>query len=102
MVFLHFFAQEVGATIFSAKNLKISNDRLGLTRSAILLILFIVIHAVGNLHVFKGHGHNFLFVLSLGLAMFGGAVGNGALGGVSTCKKIPGFSTAKNNLERKK
>ena len=33
---------------------KISNDRLGLTRSAILLILFIVIHAVGNLHVFKG------------------------------------------------
>ena len=42
------------ATIFSAKNIKISNDRLGLTRSAILLILFIVIHAVGNLHVFKG------------------------------------------------
>jgi hypothetical protein len=25
-----------------------------LTRSAILLLLFIVIHAVGNLHVFKG------------------------------------------------
>ena len=48
------FPQEVGATIFSAKNIKISNDRLGLTRSAILLVLFIVIHAVGNLHVFKG------------------------------------------------
>ena len=47
-------AKEVGATIFSAKNIKISNDRLGLTRSAILLVLFIVIHAVGNLHVFKG------------------------------------------------
>ena len=46
--------KEVGATIFSAKNIKISNDRLGLTRSAILLVLFIVIHAVGNLHVFKG------------------------------------------------
>ena len=46
--------EEVGATIFSAKNIKISNDRLGLTRSAILLVLFIVIHAVGNLHVFKG------------------------------------------------
>ncbi|CAJ1407897.1 unnamed protein product [Effrenium voratum] len=45
---------EVCATIFTAKNIKISNDRLGLTRSAILLILFIVIHAVGNLHVFKG------------------------------------------------
>ncbi|CAE7573497.1 CYTB5-D, partial [Symbiodinium microadriaticum] len=44
---------EVCATIFSAKNIKISNDRLGLTRSAILLVLFIVIHAVGNLHVFK-------------------------------------------------
>merc|ERR1712066_119539 len=43
---------EVCATIFSAPNLKISNDRVGLTRSAILLILFIVIHAVGNLHVF--------------------------------------------------
>ena len=49
-----FCAQEVCATIFSAKNIKISNDRLGLTRSAILLVLFIVIHAVGNLHVFKG------------------------------------------------
>jgi hypothetical protein len=36
---------EVCATIFSNKNVKISNDRLGLTRSAILLILFIVIHA---------------------------------------------------------
>ncbi|CAJ1359171.1 unnamed protein product [Effrenium voratum] len=39
---------EVCATIFTAKNIKISNDRLGLTRSAILLILFIVIHAVGQ------------------------------------------------------
>merc|ERR1711862_629976 len=41
---------EVCATIFANKNLKISNDRAGLTRSAILLVLFIVIHAVGNLH----------------------------------------------------
>merc|ERR1712203_673481 len=45
---------EVGATIFTAKNIKISSDRKGLTRSAILLVLFIVIHAVGNLHVFMG------------------------------------------------
>merc|ERR1719245_2150209 len=45
---------EVCATIFTATNFKISNDRVGLTRSAILLVLFIVIHAVGNLHVFKG------------------------------------------------
>merc|ERR1719413_336920 len=34
---------EVCATIFSVPNFKISNDRMGLTRSAILLILFIVI-----------------------------------------------------------
>eukprot|EP00438_Fugacium_kawagutii_P036718 Skav213891 [mRNA] locus=scaffold245:208194:218086:- [translate_table: standard] len=58
--------QEVGATIFSAKNIKISNDRLGLTRSAILLVLFIVIHAVGNLHVFKGpddfNGYGYFYV----------------------------------------
>jgi hypothetical protein len=57
---------EVGATIFTAKNLKISNDRVGLTRSAILLILFIVIHAVGNLHVFKGpddfNGYGYFYV----------------------------------------
>jgi cytochrome b involved in lipid metabolism len=57
---------EVGATIFTAKNIKISNDRLGLTRSAILLILFIVIHAVGNLHVFKGpddfNGYGYFYV----------------------------------------
>merc|ERR1719401_2987980 len=57
---------EVCATIFSAPNLKLSNDRLGLTRSAILLILFIVIHAVGNLHVFKGpddfNGYGYFYV----------------------------------------
>ncbi|CAJ1407888.1 unnamed protein product [Effrenium voratum] len=57
---------EVCATIFTAKNIKISNDRLGLTRSAILLILFIVIHAVGNLHVFKGpddfNGYGYFYV----------------------------------------
>merc|ERR1719428_859876 len=45
---------EVCATIFTAKNIKLSSDRAGLTRSAILLVLFIVIHAVGNLHVFVG------------------------------------------------
>jgi len=57
---------EVCATIFSAKNLKISNDRVGLTRSAIFLIFFIVIHAVGNLHVFKGpddfNGYGYFYV----------------------------------------
>ena len=37
---------EVCDTIFSTKNLNITNDRVGLTRSAILLVLFIAIHAV--------------------------------------------------------
>merc|ERR1711972_553747 len=57
---------EVCATIFTVNNIKISNDRLGLTRSAILLILFIVIHAVGNLHVFMGpddfNGYGYFYV----------------------------------------
>jgi len=57
---------EVCATIFTAPNLKLSNDRVGLTRSAILLVLFIVIHAVGNLHVFKGpddfNGYGYFYV----------------------------------------
>merc|ERR1711994_342986 len=57
---------EVCATIFSNKNFKVTNDRVGLTRSAILLILFIVIHAVGNLHVFIGpddfNGYGFFYV----------------------------------------
>merc|ERR1711953_1594979 len=57
---------EVCATIFSVKNFKISNDRVGLTRSAILLILFMVIHAVGNLHVFMGpddfNGYGYFYV----------------------------------------
>merc|ERR1719161_3420330 len=35
---------EVAATIFVNKNFKITGDRVGLTRSAILLVLFIVIH----------------------------------------------------------
>merc|ERR1712087_912218 len=57
---------EVCATIFSVKNFKIANDRVGLTRSAILLILFMVIHAVGNLHVFMGpddfNGYGYFYV----------------------------------------
>merc|ERR1712066_1037137 len=57
---------EVCATIFTCKNIKITNDRTGLTRSAIFLVLFIVIHAVGNLHVFKGpddfNGYGYFYV----------------------------------------
>ena len=43
---------EICATIFSAKNFKISKDRSGLTRSAVFLVFFIVVHAVGNSVVF--------------------------------------------------
>merc|ERR1712183_1225649 len=57
---------EVLKTIFCNKNFKITNDRVGLTRSAILLILFMVIHAVGNLHVFMGpddfNGYGYFYV----------------------------------------
>merc|ERR1711972_697987 len=57
---------EVCATIFTTKNIKLSSDRTGLTRSAILLVLFIVIHAVGNLHVFMGpddfNGYGYFYV----------------------------------------
>jgi len=57
---------EVCATIFSASNIKITNDRIGLTRSAIFLLIFIIIHAVGNLHVFKGpddfNGYGYFYV----------------------------------------
>jgi len=59
---------EVCATIFPqiGKNIKISSDRSGLTRSAILLVLFQVIHAVGNLHVFMGpddfNGYGYFYV----------------------------------------
>ena len=57
---------EICATIFSAKNFKISNDQTGLTRSAVFLIFFIVVHAVGNLHVSKGpddfNGYGYFYV----------------------------------------
>merc|ERR1719265_1675865 len=52
--------------IFTAKNIKLSSDRTGLTRSAIFLIFFIVVHAVGNLHVFMGpddfNGYGYFYV----------------------------------------
>jgi hypothetical protein len=57
---------EVLKTIFANKNFKITNDRVGLTRSAIFLIFFIVVHAVGNLHVFMGpddfNGYGYFYV----------------------------------------
>jgi hypothetical protein len=57
---------EVCRTIFAIKNFKITNDRAGLTRSAMFLIVFQVIHAVGNLHVFLGpddfNGYGYFYV----------------------------------------
>jgi len=58
--------KEVCMTIFAIKNFKISNDRVGLTRSAMFLIVFQIIHAVGNLHVFLGpddfNGYGYFYV----------------------------------------
>merc|ERR1719420_2415032 len=57
---------EVCRTIFTVKNFKAGNDRAGLSRSAIFLIVFQVIHAVGNLHVFLGpddfNGYGYFYV----------------------------------------
>jgi len=58
--------REICCTIFRQKNIVFTNDRLGLTRSAIFLIVFIIIHAVGNLHVFLGpddfNGYGYFYV----------------------------------------
>ena len=43
---------EICATISSAKNFKISKDRSGLTRSAVFLVFFIVLHDLGSEVVF--------------------------------------------------
>merc|ERR1719443_468353 len=50
------FLYDICATIFANKNFqfKFTNDRSGLSRSAVFLIFFMVVHAVGNLHVFLG------------------------------------------------
>jgi len=60
------FLREILTTIFSTLPWKISNDRCGVTRSAFFLILFIVIHAVGNLHIFLGpddfNGYGYFYV----------------------------------------
>merc|ERR1711939_870612 len=51
---------------FTVKNFKVGNDRAGLTRSAMFLIVFQIIHAVGNLHVFLGpddfNGYGYFYV----------------------------------------
>merc|ERR1712045_498858 len=60
------FMKEILFTIVPQKNLVLTNDRSGLTRSAMWLFLFIIIHAVGNLHVFLGpndfNGYGYFYV----------------------------------------
>jgi len=51
------FVREILYTIFSAKNFSVSHDRTGLTRSGLFLVMFIVIHAIGNLHLYPGANH---------------------------------------------
>ena len=60
------FMKEIIFTIFGQKNIVLTNDRVGLTRSAMFLFVFIIIHAVGNLHVFLGpddfNGYGYFYV----------------------------------------
>jgi hypothetical protein len=60
------FMKEIIFTIVPQKNLTLSNDRVGLTRSAMFLFIFIIIHAIGNLHVFLGpddfNGYGYFYV----------------------------------------
>lgn len=48
------FLLEIFMTLFTVSNFKFTNDRSGLTRSALFLIFFMIIHSVGNLHIFLG------------------------------------------------
>merc|ERR1740127_430667 len=61
------FLKEILYTIFSQKNIAIDEkERIGLTRSAMFLFVFIIIHAIGNLHVFLGpddfNGYGYFYV----------------------------------------
>merc|ERR1712185_444235 len=60
------FMREIVFTIFGQTNISIDKDRVGVTRSAFFLFVFIVIHAVGNLHVFLGpndfNGYGYFYV----------------------------------------
>lgn len=60
------FMTEILFTIVPQQNLTLKNDRVGVTRSAMFLFIFMVIHAVGNLHVFLGpddfNGYGYFYV----------------------------------------
>jgi flavocytochrome c len=48
------FMVEIFKTIFFVKNWTVPHDKSGLTRSAVFLIVFVLIHGLGNLHVYAG------------------------------------------------
>merc|ERR1712137_1338249 len=60
------FMKEILFTIFGQKNIAFTNDRIGLTRSAMWLFVFIIIHAIGNMHIFLGpndfNGYGYFYV----------------------------------------
>merc|ERR1719454_1117309 len=60
------FMKEIVFTIFPQKNITLTNDRVGLSRSAMFLFVFLIIHAIGNLHVFLGpddfNGYGYFYV----------------------------------------
>merc|ERR1712014_305651 len=60
------FLKEIIFTIIPQKNVVLTGDRSGLTRSAMFMFVFIIIHAVGNLHVFLGprdfNGYGYFYV----------------------------------------
>merc|ERR1712217_953012 len=60
------FMKEIIFTIVPQKNVVLTGDRSGLTRSAMFMFVFIIIHAVGNLHVFLGpndfNGYGYFYV----------------------------------------
>ncbi|KAF4664579.1 hypothetical protein FOL47_005066 [Perkinsus chesapeaki] len=55
--FVWLFLYEVFATIFSVKNFKHPYDKTGVTRPAMFMCVFVVIHALGNIHLFFGAVH---------------------------------------------
>merc|ERR1712226_623819 len=60
------FMKEIIFTVVPQKNVVLTNDRSGLLRSAMFMFVFIIIHAVGNLHVFLGprdfNGYGYFYV----------------------------------------
>merc|ERR1712217_403439 len=60
------FLKEIIFTIIPQTNIQLTNDRVGLTRSAMFLFIFIIIQAVGNLHAFLGpddfNGYGYFYV----------------------------------------